>query len=508
MKNKDLTKLIKEESSLFVPNKKLELFNKLNIQNNNSLFLKNKNNVEVSLKEEGNKFVPDVKDNIYKSINKKDKFSFIKFIKNPTVYVPILSILVGVVLCSIIKPLSDINDSSTSPIENNQVFANTIDLKITSASKKYEPEIIYAVNDEGILDKDKVVSLNNESTNIINQMNNIDNDSNTFFVSYLTKALDIGYLERKNINEYNEITLSLLTSNIDLENNQFITSINEMINDFSYTNKVVINFITNIDDSFNNTEIDQNIYNLIKKIYTLTNRIFVKEDGTSSEFFVFSSNLNNWINKYKDTSEEELQEHLDFLVHLDETFSSQEKKALFLNDIDKLMPSINYIEKLSSYFDLFKTKYNEFIEYLNKKGIKIENIFDDINCTPWDWWKDYGRNKHDEFKPPHRLSNKIKFDDIESFLIELSKYIFSYDDTDNINYLKDKLREISDVLEEINYRYQSYVEDIDFEFNRILDKASDGYYFDEDERFEDNRHDKPSNWDEEFDYWFNNHKHH
>lgn len=510
MKKENLEKIIKKESKTMFENSKIEIFNALGIDYKDNVSLSEQKKIENKIKKERKNFVPDYKDNIYASCGIKKRPSLLSLIKKPTVYGPFLTAACGLALCGVI--ILNQPQKNDPPI-NEQILpteSNSINFKITSASKKYEPEVLYTINNKGEVNLEKLVCLNDASTNIISQIeNNQSFNGKQFALSYLNKALDIGYLERINFDQYNEISINISSSIDDIEYaKKSLESLSSLIDEFSYQNKVIIKYSFNIDQE-ERSDVDSELLVLIKQAYYMTNKAFTKLDGTSSRFFAFSSNLNDWIEKYKDFEKEEMQNYVDFLIKLDEAISSEAKKESFLNDVDLLTPYLEYTEKLTYYFNLIKEKLNGFINAANESGLSLNNEFENMKCYPWDWWNNYGLEKKDDFRPPHRSKHGYYENNIEDFIEFLSTYVFNYDDCKIKDDFRKKWEDISDLIYDIIDYYDSIVDEIDMGFELILDKASNGYYWNENEHFEDNRHERPSDWDEHFDEWYySNHHHH
>ncbi len=511
MKKKDLENLIKKEGKCFVFDNKYEIFSQLGIKNDESYSLTENRQVVNKISKESDNFVPDVKNKIYSSLNinnKKD--TFWSFIKKPSFYGPTLSLCLCAIICGSIfinRKMNEVTtDTTIAPLQSN-----TVDLKITSASKKYNPEVLYTVNTNGIVDTNKIISLNDASTNIINQINSANQTTEDFVLNYLNKALDFGYLERLNINEYNEICIDLSFSTVDEEyTKQSSAKLNELIDNFSYENKVVIKYSSNIVSEVANN-VDSELLVLIKQAYYITTRVFTKKDGTSSKFFAFSNNINDWIEKYQNFEVDDMEDYVEFLIELEDTISSEEKREIFLNDIDKLTPYLEFTEKLSFHFSNLKSKFNDFIVFAGEKGFPFKNNYEDLDCEPWDWWDSYDFEDDDHFNPHNRryeddLEQQNR--NFEDFIQYLSDYVFTYSDCKTEKDFRVKWGEMISILEEICDYYEEFVDEIDKGFSIILTNAKTGHYYNKDEHFEDNRHEKPSGWDDDFDDWYEDRHHH
>lgn len=510
MKKKDLENLIKKEGKKIVFDKKYEIFSQLGINVDKSYSLNENLQIENSISKEASKLIPDVKDKVYASLNIENKKNNIwSFIKKPSFYGPVLSLCLCAVVCGSIFINRNMNENTIEPTIA-PMQSNTVDLKITSASKKYNPEVLYTVNTNGIVDSSKIISLNDASTNIVNQINSDNQTTEDFVLNYLNKALDFGYLERLNINEYNEICIDLSSSTADEEyTKQSSAKLTELIDKFSYENKVVIKYTSNIINEVA-SDVDSELLVLIKQAYYITTRVFTKKDGTSSKFFAFSNNINDWIEKYKTFDVDDMEDYVEFLVKLEDTISSEEKREMFLNDIDRLTPYLDFSEKLSFHFSNLKNKFDEFIAFAKEKGIEFKNDFEDLECSPWDWWDSYDFKEDDYFNPHHRNfreDEQPKYD-FDEFIQYLNDYIFAYSECKTKKDFENKCSEMVSILEEICDYYEDLVDEIDEGFNFILRNAESGHYYNKDEKFEDNRHEKPSGWDDEFDDWYEDRHHH
>ena len=80
-------------------------------------------------------------------------------------------------------------------------------MTIVSASKSFSPDVLYSLQNNGMVNGDKVIPLDDYSNEIIKNINSTSaskalNSSYSlisFTKTYLTTALNLGYIERKDL---------------------------------------------------------------------------------------------------------------------------------------------------------------------------------------------------------------------------------------------------------------------------------------------------------------------
>ena len=76
-------------------------------------------------------------------------------------------------------------------------------------------------------------------------------------------------------------------------------------------------------------DIDPNLEALILQAYNLATKLFVDSNGNTISVLCFSTSYEDWINKYKNTTIEEMEDYVEYLLDIQNKISSEDNKDLF-----------------------------------------------------------------------------------------------------------------------------------------------------------------------------------
>lgn len=518
--SEDIEKALKKEAKVFVPNDKEAIYRAIGISQNAKVDTYNENRI----KEEGKTFVPNVKKDVYEDINKKSPSSFMAFLRKPATIAITASVLFVAIAGSVAVPVllnmnkdqDEDHSMSNYTVESTPANGAAIDLDILSASQSYQPKLLYNANAEGNVDNDTIVPLNDASSNILNNIEGSTKnaylgstyDVNSFTLKYLSVALNLGYIERQNISLTNVITIKFT---YDKKDKTYIDEVSEAIkascNDFFYNNKIVANLVIESEEA--ESEIEESTKNiLIRQLFNLCNKLFVDENGNPIKLFCFSTNIEDWINQYKDTPDEKLKEEIDFLLYIESKITTDENRANFvktLKDIDKYYTALEDLE--NTYLD-FYNKYETLFDLIFE-GDDFEPRDDDFG-KPWDF-DDYshGDHGHGPQRHPEPKYDFFSYEEYLRFKDDLSKKNFDYDENIDEYEASYLLMELGHAMDDTYGFYVAFnirVEDL---FDALMLQIDEGYYYEEEPDYGDHYHPEPDNWDQDFeDYWHNHHEHH
>ena len=538
MEKKNLEEKLKSEGKNFSPNVLSKVYEKLGLELSSST--ENKK-VETKLMEEGEKLVPNNYEAVSKNITpKKQSVGFLAFIKNPITISVSASLLVAVVATSIVVPLL-LNRNVNSVNETDAIAVdNTVTLDLTSASQNYNAKVKYVINTEGNVESNKIITLDDNSAYLIDKFNtapttrlneNIKNEKHTVFTTkYLTTALNYGYLEKLDITKSNKLVFKITSpssNNISSLKNE----LEDNILSFMEENKVIIDYEieeVKVDIYSEFEEQDYEKASLILDMYNLATRLFVGEDKTLTEAY-FSSDLNDWVARFKDSDKEEIQSYVDMLSEFNEYIVGNEQRnrmiddfykysEKFLNEIkvfNSYIPTIN--ERLTSVINSLKengsdelkgylneNNYPQLSRYLNEKYQSQNRRMDRKEpvgeIRVWDFFLDgyFMFNNHQPMRP-----GQVNPGD---FLQYLPK---TYGEGTTYSTNEETLFNLYvDLASLINFRDTAvlFVDDNFFEI--VLDIIEEQLFmmdWDDDEYC--HNHDEPDGWNEDFDNWWKNNNH-
>ncbi len=565
MKLKELEKNLIKEGKCLTPNKIEDIYQKLGIS-----FLDEKVNnsfIEQKIKKEGNILLENVKPEIVK---KEDEWSLfyerkigeekrnflpdmrnklgikkenrlLAFFKNKATIAfssafAIAIICTSVVLTNALNKQSFIDgDTSNTDTSNNNhddvvnlAGKSTVNFKLESGSKAYKPEVIYAVETTSYINSSSIVAVNDSSKNILSSFsqtsdNNLQKlaSNNAYTISsftnkYLNIALNLGYIERKDASKINEITLSI---NYGKEDESYyknlIKELEDSFENFIYENKIVARFTVNESAS---EAIKDELTQLITQAYEISINLFVDENGNINQILCFSTELSDWLEKYKNYSIEDMQEYVDYLIRINEKISNDENKALFIARLSECTEMQNRIETLNEYYAKLSSIYDELIPYLDDVDKDMTRPGDGKDDYEWDWWDDVGHGHHGR-KENRRYE---QFDEDDDFDIPEGGDFFTkqYDDLileldaliarkDTINVankkeVQDYIFNVCDYSWYLNYFYNEYSEFLDEKLESLLeDLDGDKFNNGKPQHHDNDEDDRPDDWDDDFDDWWN-----
>lgn len=507
---------LQNESDKFTPNKIERIYAMIGVEPNaprEDVYAKD------HIKEEGNDFVPNVKSGVFQGINKKEpKPSFFTKLFRPIPLGIITTTLVAAVATTTVllsrnKKVIKIDDEPTESTTPTLSSSSAISMNVKSASESFNPSVFYAVKNDGYVDNNSIVSLNDESNDIISNFGVkraiVSSYSIKDFTStYLSTALNLGYIERQNPSKENVISINFTFDKNDKE--YFDVAKKELeneIKEFIKANRVIAKYEVTISESEQNIEIDSELEILIRTIYEYVTRLFVTKDGKTVKVLCFSTNYEDWLEKYKDASKEEMQDYLEYLRFIDEMISDAEMKEMFLEDLQDCVEYQEAIDDIVSLYESLSIKYEELAKVFNEKfhqhkPDKLPPLEDDR----WDWWDDYG---HDH--PHHRGTRpgpegpeggmELTIEDYKEFAASLRKVSFVINDENNRDEYEDVLMTIEYYADVLSEFFHVFNQEINFMFGEVIDHAKDGEYH-HDRPHEDHYHDAPDDWDDWFDFWW------
>ena len=515
-------KVLKEEGKSFTPNKIERIYATIGIERTQENKFE-----EARIKDESGEFVPDVKSGVYTNINKVEpKPSFFSKLLKPlplsiTAAFLVSAIAVGSVMYSISKkPIQSGEEvGQGEEITNSSTLksTSTVSLTVQSASKLYEPSVFYTVNNNGQVDNNSVIAINDDSANIVDNFESSRAITkgytiNEFTERYLKTALNLGYIERQDKTKTNKIQLSFTfdksdssyfaNAKKDLENN---------IKKFMYDNKVIASF--EIEEVSCSENVDSELDALIRMAYEFATKIFVDENGKPIEILCFSTNYDDWVEKYKDTSIEEMRKYVDFLKQIDALISDDEMKEVF---VDALKICSDYQEAVKEIKVIYEHLQELHIQLVNEYNEKFHEHMP-IELMPldghghWDWWDDYG---HDHPMGPHPGSrhggpwHDHDWKDLDTYYEFVEQYraeTFTLVGTDEDSYLY-LLDDIFYYASEFKEYYDIFTHELNDMFGGIMNSAEQGAFIDENKPPHGSHFvDMDEGWEDDFDDWWNEH---
>ena len=517
-----LERQIKKEADVFVPNKKTEIMASVKaneIKNASTIY------VEQRLMDESDEFVPSVKKQVFKNINKKEKFSFANFFFKPLPLAITSALLIGVISTTVV--LSKPNDGTTQDsiiVEKSAKNTSNVSFKITSASELYSPEILFTLPSDQKINIAKIAAVNDESIHIMSYFNEDGSikkeinqiDVKEFSKRYLSIALNLGYVERKDINKENKITIYINSSSEDYEfYNEAKDEIIETIYDFAYENKIVANVSCQIGGTSSN-DIDPNLEALILQAYNLATKLFVDSNGNTISVLCFSTSYEDWINKYKNTAIEEMEDYVEYLLDIQNKISSEDNKDLFLKALSECSLYQNSTKELVNRYDILKSKYDSLEDFVEENfDFELDEI-PSLDDDYWDWWEDYGHmngfqggHDHGWENPEHGLYpyDYTSLEDYAKFVDSFDKEVFDFNN--NIDFksalsLCTKMVDYANAIINFNESFTFIAGTI---FEAIMKDVDEGHYNGKHD-YGNHYEDEPDDWDDENESWWNNHGHH
>ena len=527
MRKRNLTKIIKEEGNRITPNVIDKVYDSLGIS-----YVQESKKVEAKVKKDGKRFVPNVKNNVYASLDITQRSSWTRPL---TLSVISTALIAGVTLAIIIPTIKksiSVEETQTGENETPVVASlnapSTVNMRVVSASEAYSPEVMYSIDTEGNVSLSDVVTLNDDASNIINNFDTVFNnrsansayDVGSFTNKYLSTALNLGYLERQDSTKVNKINIEFIFDNSDQEYfNSVIASLKEEVGQFVYNNKI-ITIYTCVANAERYADVDSEIVALIRTAYELATKLFVTPEGETIEVLCFSSNFDDWVEKYKNASKEELNQYIDFLKYVDEMISDDSMKAFFIEDLIRCSLYQVALGEIEDLYDELADKYGEIVAIYNEKFHEHRpNVLDPFEDDGWDWWDDYGHDHphdHGGPRPYHRLErpgpeepghgDEYDLDHYNQFKAELATEEFVVNDSMNKQAVENVLDRIEWYADELSMFYMSFSIEIEIEFDHLIGRIDNGEFFDENRPpHEDHYQPEPDGWDDEFEDWWEHH---
>ena len=517
-----LERQIKKEADVFVPNKKTEIMASVKaneIKNASTIY------VEQRLMDESEEFVPSVKKQVFKNINKKEKFSFANFFFKPLPLAITSALLIGVISTTVV--LSKPKDGTTQDsiiVEKSAKNTSNVSFKITSASELYSPEILFTLPSDQKINIAKIAAVNDESIHIMSYFNEDGSikkeinqiDVKEFSKRYLSIALNLGYVERKDINKENKITIYINSSSEDYEYyNEAKDEIIDTIYEFAYENKIVANVSCQIGGTSTN-DIDPNLEALILQAYNLATKLFVDSNGNTISVLCFSTSYEDWINKYKDTSIEEMEDYVEYLLDIQNKISSEDNKDLFLKALSECSLYQKSTKELVNRYDILKSKYDLLADFVEENfDFELDEI-PSLDDDYWDWWEDYGHKDGFQGGHNHGWENPengfypydyTSLEDCAKFVDSFDKEVFDFNN--NIDFksalsLCTKMVNYANAI--INFN-ESFTFIADTIFEAIMKDIDEGHY-NGNHDYGNHYEDEPDDWDDDYESWWNDHGHH
>ncbi len=537
---------IKKEGNILLKNARPSIVNK---QDEWSTFYENK------IEDEKNQFVPNIKDKL--GIKKENPF--VVFFKKPATIAlsstfAIAVITTSVVLANAFNNRSIIDNSNSNNSSGIEVVTlngrSTVNFKVESGSGTYKPEVVYSVETTGYINNNSIVATNDSSKNILsgfttsstNQVQKLATNNNytitSFTGEYLNIALNLGYIERKNAKETNTITMTINYGKDDENYYKTLTEdLETKFNQFIYENKIIAELkITSNSSSEEEDELTQ----LIRQAYEISINLFTDENGEVNKVLCFSTDFNDWLEKYKNYSVEDMEEYVEFLIEVNEKISNDKNKYLFIDRLSEITKIQTRIDELNTYYNKLSQIYDELSAYLDDEEKEKDGDMDrpeNKDGYEWDWWDDVGHNH----KGPRGLSrweeddeddyDDFDFDDdredhdepegdnfhgdiiekeYEQLILELDALIARKENIDVQNkmevrtYLKD-IRFYSRYLSDF---YVFYSDFLDEELENLLDDLDKDTFNNDKPDYHKPDEDMPDDWDDDFDDWWDSHKEH
>ncbi len=547
--NSFIEQKIKKEGNILLENAKPDIVKK---EDEWSAFYENK------LEEEKHHFVPNIKN----KLPLKRENPILAFFKKPATIAFSGTFAIAVICTSVVlsnalnrKGIVDDSDSVINNSTNNNTSADnssnssaidtviltgrsTVNFKVISGSGEYKPEVVYAVETTGYIDTSSLVAVNDSSKNILsafsstntNQVKKLaSNDSYTissFTSKYLNIALNLGYIERKNSSQTNNIAISISYSKEDeAYYKSLLTELENYFNSFIYDNKVIAQFSVNNSES--ETSEDE-LTQLISQAYEICTNLFVDQNGEVNKILCFSTDFNDWLNKYSSYSIEEMRTYVDYLIQINEKISNDTNKYLFIERLSECSTIQARVDTLNTYYNKLSTIYSELSVNMDKVEMDEDGDMtrpDGKDDYDWDWWSDVGHghkganrlndfdnyyddeddfnDDREDFVPPHLDK------DYNQFIKELDELISRKDtlDTSNKKVVRKYLNDVRFYSKYLNDFYNDYSEYLDDKLEKLLDDLDKDEFNNGKPTHHEHDEEMPEGWDDEFDDWWNNKGH-
>ncbi len=539
MEKKNLEEKMRSEGKSFAPNVLGKVYEKLGLEFSNA-----KNQVvENKLKEEGKILVQNRYDEVKASIPEKKRIpGFLQFIKNPITISVTASVLVGVITTSILVPVLVNRYAQGAGLNQTNAVAtdNTVSLNLTSASKSYSAKMKYVVNTEGKVEEDKIITLDDNSAYLIDKYDTApatskasiakDTDYLSFTNKYLETALNYGYLEKIK-SSANTIVFTISSSKgNDKQFNELKAELEDSLLSFIEENKVIINYTIEEEQVDIYSLFDEEDYekaSLIIDMYNLSSRLFVGSKRTLTEAY-FSDDLNDWANRFKNTSLELLNEYVDMLTFLNDKIVGEEKRDLLIDIFyEESDMFLNDVKLFNSYLPIMEAREKTIKEYLALNGSEAIKAVLDNPSALFNYLNKYARHGNERISPDAKVDYTPATWDIfnEGF------YVFNQNNYNphgrvDVRSFKELLEktynnsaEFEKTEEDLYYLYydlftlldvrQSTIYIIDDNYFSLIDAVS-GFQFMMDWDDDDycHNHEEPHGWDDDFDEWWDsNHGH-
>lgn len=521
----DIEKSLKKEGTHFVPNIIDNVYASCNISKQVN---KPDEEIENHLKDEKNSFIPNVKKPVYAAINaKKPRLSFINFITKPATIAFMSAGLIAAIATAVVMPniLSDNSSSSSDPyiIPGEATYESNVNMTIVSASKSFSPDVLYSLQNNGMVNGDKVIPLDDYSNEIIKNINSTSSSKAlnssysliSFTKTYLTTALNLGYIERKDISKTNEITIeiSAIASDSDYYTGA-LSKLTSLVDDFLYENKVVASVNLALSTEGEETGAESELVILIKQAYEIATRLFMDENGNTISVLCFSNKYEDWLAKYATSSVEEMKAYVDYLLAIDAKISNDAKKYEFLHALEAVAKYQTGVAKLTIEYNKFTAFFKTSLDLLDAKDYPDHpgnpDGFDEDH-DDWDWWEDYGHDYHGDKYNNFDCDEKDNYDynsldDYDSFMKELGKYEFKLDENCPVDIVLDEALKLIGYLDEIGRFYDAFSKRASETFAEIIDNVENGNYYDNDHQGPGNHYeDEPEGWENDYESWWKDH---
>lgn len=529
MLKRNLTKELKKEGKLFTPNVIDKVYESLGMS-----IVKADAKIEKSIKQEGEVFVPNVKENVYASVDAKPRNAFASFLLKPaTLGVMSAALVAGVALAVVLPNLNKSIQAGESTEETPADVSvktlnapSTVNMKVISASESYSPAVMYTTDENGQVALNDIIALNNDGSNIINNLDTVFSNRaisssyniESFTSKYLSTALNLGYLERQDATKVNKIQIEFIYDEEDEEYfNSLVTDLNSHISSFVYENKVIAQFTCarSIEES---DEADPETLALIRTAYELATKLFVTSDGKTVKVLCFSLDFKDWIEKYKETSKEELLDYIEFLKYIDEMISDDEMKAMFMSDLASCSLYQEAIDDIEVRYQSLLETYASVLEVFNERFSEHRpNLLPPLDGG-WDWWDDFGHDHphgddhHGGPRPLYREPGHGEEPE-PGMHLELEDYanLVSIIENENFEITQSMSKDdVEEVLIEIEYYcdalsmfFGEFNEVIEEQFEGLIYRVDNGDFIDNDRPpFPDHYQEEPEEWDDWFEDWW------
>ena len=266
----------------------------------------------------------------------------------------------------------------------------------------------------------------------------------------------------------------------------------------------------------NSNDIDPNLEALILQAYNLATKLFVDSNGNTISVLCFSTSYEDWINKYKNTSIEEMEDYVEYLLDIQNKISSEDNKDLFLNALSECSLYQNSTKELVNRYDILKSKYDLLEDFVEENfDFELDEI-PSLDDDYWDWWEDYGhmngfQGGHDHSWENHGNSfypyDYTSLEDCAKFIDSFDKEVFDFNN--NIDFksalsLCTKMVNYANAI--INFN-ESFTFIADTIFEAIMKDIDEGHY-NGNHDYGNHYEDEPDDWDDDYESWWNDHGHH